>query len=307
MGSKPLIPIILIILMAFSLSMGQTLTQMPRTTIRAEVSLVNVVFTAKDKKGKAVEGLKADDFEIFENKQSQKIDYFSDANAGKDAPLTIALLIDTSSSVKKMLEDEKATAAEFFNEILRPNKDLAAIIQFDSDVVLLQDFTQNQDDLLNALNRIKVGNRTSLYDAIYLAAEEKLKSEIGRKIMVVITDGGDFASKLRKEEALDSAQRNDVIIYGIGVRDKNENEADLEVLRKFARETGGAYFDPHAKFSEIREAFRAIKMEIQGQYSLAYTPSNKVKDGTFRAIEIRCKAPGVRIRARQGYYAPKAK
>jgi Ca-activated chloride channel family protein len=265
------------------------------------------VFTATDKKGKVVEGLNAGDFEIFENRQPQNIDYFSDANVGQNAPLTIALLMDTSSSVKMKLEYEKATAAEFFHEILRPNKDLAAIIQFDSDVVLLQDFTQNQGDLLNALNRIKVGNRTALYDAIYLAAEEKLKGEIGRKIMVVITDGRDVASKLRREEALDSAQRNDVIIYGIGVRDENENETDLEVLKKFAKETGGAFFDPRAKFSEIQEAFRAIKIEIQGQYSLAYAPSNKTKDGTFRAIEIRCKVPGVRIRARKGYYAPKAK
>jgi VWFA-related protein len=303
--AKLIIFFIFLVLAALSLPGGKASGQQPQTTIRAEVALVNIVFTAMDKNGRPVQGLKADDFQVFENKQAQKIEYFSDLGKGSEIPLTIALLIDTSGSVKNKLEFEKSTAAQFFNEVLRPNKDLALIIQFDSDVNLVQDFTQNQNDLLNALDSLKAGNSTALYDAVYLAAEEKLKGETGRKVMVVITDGEDTSSKLRKEAAIEAAQRNDVLIYGIGVRSE-EFGSNFGVLKKFADETGGAFFSPRAKLAEIQTAFRSIGEEIQGQYSMAYSSSNNKKDGSFRAIDIRCKVGGVRIRARKGYYAPKA-
>lgn len=287
----------------FSLCNPGASQQEPRPTIRAEVALVNVVFTAVDNKGRPVSGLKADDFQIFENRQQQKIEYFSSLGKGSDVPLTIALLIDTSGSVKSKLDFEKETAAEFLREILRPNRDLALIIQFDADVNLVQDFTQKQEDLLRALESLKAGNSTSLYDAIYLAAEEKLKGEAGRKVMVVITDGDDTSSKVRRDEAIEVAQRHNVLIYGIGVRSDNFVPS---VLKKFAEETGGAFFSPYARFAEIQAAFRAIGEEIRGQYSLAYTPMNMKKDGTFRSINLRCKVRGVRVRTRKGYYAPKS-
>ena len=279
--------------------------QQTAPTIRAEVDLVDVIFTATDRKGKPVRGLKADDFQIFESRQAQKIEYFSDLEEGSAVPLTVALLIDTSGSVKSKLDYEIATASEFFKEVLRPNKDLALIIQFDSEVNLVQDFTQSQDDLLKALNRLRAGNSTALYDAVYLAAHEKLRGEIGRKVMVIITDGSDTSSKIRKEEAIETAQKNDVLIYGIGVQSESYR-TDFGVLKNFASETGGMFFSPRAAISEIREAFRAIGEELKGQYSLAYTSSNKIRDGSFRTIEIRCKVSGVRIRARKGYYARKA-
>ncbi len=274
-------------------------------TIRAEVALVNVFFTAKDRKGSPIRNLKADDFQVFENRKPQQIQYFSELGEASDVPLTIALLIDTSGSVKEKLEYEKTTAAEFFKEILRPNQDLALIIQFDSEVVLVQDFTQSQAALINALDNLRAGNSTSLYDAVYLAAEEKLKHEIGRKIMVVITDGEDTVSKVRKEEAIEAAQRSDTLIYGIGVRSPGFSH-NFGVLKKFSDETGGEFFSPRAKLDEIREAFGSIGKDIQGQYNLAYRSNNQKKDGTFRSIDIRCKVRGVRIRARKGYYAPKA-
>jgi VWFA-related protein len=276
--------------------------QDPQTTIRAEVALVDVVFTAIDQNGHPVRGLKAEDFQISESRAPQKIEYFSALGKGSEVPLTIALLIDTSGSVKRKLDFEKDTAAEFFKEVLRPSRDLALIIQFDSDVNLVQDFTQKQEDLLRALERLKAGNSTALYDAIFLAAEEKLKGEIGRKVMVVITDGDDTSSKVRKEEAIEAAQKHDVLIYGIGVRSEDFVPG---VLKKFADETGGAFFSPQAQFAEIQAAFRAIGEEIQGQYSLAYSSTNKKKDGTFRSIDLRCKVRGVRVRTRRGYYAPK--
>ncbi len=286
------------------LSLPKVPAQEPQTIIRSEVALVNVVFTVTDRRGKFIPGLSADDFQVFENNKPQTIEYFSDLNKGSEIPLTIALLIDTSGSVKNKLAYEQSAAAEFFKQVLRPNKDLALIIQFDSDVVLVQDFTQDQDRLLDALDTLLAGNSTSLYDAVYLAAEEKLRAEIGRKVILVITDGEDTASSVRKEEAIEAAQRNDVIVYGIGVR--GDFGADFGVLKKIIKETGGTFFSPKAKLSEIQDAFRSIGEELQNQYSLAYVSTNKEKDGSFRTIKVRCKLSGVQIRTRKGYYAPKA-
>ena len=137
-----------------------------QTIIRTEVAIVNVIFTAKDRRGRHVEGLTADDFLLYEDGVPQKIEYFSEPDKkskGNNTPLTIVFLIDTSASVKDKLKYEKATAAEFFRTILRPNKDLAAIIQFDSDVNLVQDFTQSPDDLLNALDTLTIGSSTALF------------------------------------------------------------------------------------------------------------------------------------------------
>jgi len=275
----------------------------PQTTIRAEVALVNVVFSAADRNNRPYPGLRAEDFVLFEDGQRQTIEYFSEMGKAGDVPLTIALLIDTSGSVKDKLEDEKRTAAEFFRSILRPDKDLALIMQFDAEVNLVQDLTSSPDRLIDALDSLEAGNSTALYDAVYLAVEEKLRHEAGRKVIVAITDGEDTSSKLPKEEAIEAAQKNDVIIYGIGVR--GEMGANFGVLKKFAEETGGNFFSPRANREEIRDAFRAIGGELKGHYSLAYRSTNAKRDGAFRAIDLRAKVKGVRIRTRSGYYAPK--
>ena len=237
--------------------------QDPQATIRAEVALVNVVFTAIDRKGRPVHDLKMGDFQIYENKELQTIEYFSALGKASDVPLTIALLIDTSGSVKDKLDFEKATAAEFFKEVLRPNKDLALIIQFDADVNLVQDFTQKQDDLLNALDSLKAGNSTALYDAVFLAAEEKLRKEVGRKVMVVITDGEDTSSRMRKEDAIQAAQKNDVLIYGIGVQGE-EYGTNFGVLKKFAEETGGAFSLPTQGSPRFRKPFALSGRKSRG-------------------------------------------
>ena len=304
--SKAVLCLICLIAYKFSsLCSPRTFEQKLQTTLRAEVTLVNVVFTAMDRSSHPVRGLTINDFQIFEDKKSQKIEYFSSLGSGSETPLTIVLAIDTSESVKDKLDFEKATAIEFFKEILRPSKDFASIIQFDSDVDLVQDFTQKQDDLVNALNHLEMGNSTALYDAIYLAANEKLKKAMGRRVMVVITDGEDTASKMRKEDVIEAAQKNDVLIYGIGVHSENF-KSNFRVLKRFADETGGAFFSSRARHAEIQAAFRAIREEIQGQYSLAYTSANKKRDGSFRSIKLRCKVPGVQARTRRGYYASKS-
>lgn len=276
-----------------------------RATIRAEVALVNLVFTATDRKGRVVEGLGPEDFELFEDGKAQRIEYFSDPGKGSDVPLTIALLVDTSGSVRQRLEYEKEAAARFFREILRPDRDLALVIQFDSEVNLVQDFTQDPEALYRALDSLRAGNNTALYDAVYLAAEEKLKAEAGRKVVVVITDGADTASLVKKETAIEAAQKNDILIYGIGVQG-GRFRTDFGVLQKFARETGGEFFSPKASGEEIRDAFSSIQRDIRGHYSLGYTPSNRLRDGAFRKIELRSKRSGVRVRTRSGYYAPRS-
>jgi Ca-activated chloride channel family protein len=291
--------------MASALPEAQLPPQKSQTTIRTEVALVNVFFTATDKSGHIVSGLKAEDFLIFEDKKPQQAEYFSDWTKASDIPLTIALLIDTSASVKGQLDYEKQTAVEFFKSVLRKNRDLALIIQFDSDVNLVQDFTEDLNHLTAALDSLRAGNSTALYDAIFLAVDDKLKGETGRKVIVVITDGTDTSSKLSEKEAIEIAQRNDVIIYGIGVR--GEALVSFGVLKKFAEDTGGSFFSPSARLEEIRTAFRAIGEDLKGQYNLAYRTTNDKRDGAFRAIELRCKVPGVRIRTRRGYYAPSAK
>jgi Ca-activated chloride channel homolog len=274
-----------------------------QATIKTEVALVNVIFSAVDGRNRPIPDLKAIDFTVFEDGNPQKVQYFADLTRESDIPLTIALLIDTSGSVKTKLDDEETTAAQFFKDVVRKQRDLALIIQFDSEVNLVQDFTDDPNSLIRALSTLRAGNTTSLYDAIYLAVNEKLKGEVGRKVIVVITDGDDTSSNLSLQDAIEAAQRNDVIIYGIGVR--GELGAKFGVLKRFAEETGGSFFSPHPRISEIQASFKAISQELQGQYSLAYDPANKKRDGAFRSIDLRCKLSGVRIRARKGYYAPK--
>jgi Ca-activated chloride channel homolog len=297
-----LILAVFFLLSLIGLSPPISYSQEPQATIKAEVALVNVIFSAADKRGKPVAGLKVDDFEVFEDGRAQKIEFFSELNEKSDVPLTIALLIDTSGSVKSKLAYEQETAAEFFRQIIHKSKDLALIIQFDSDVNLVQDFTDDQDRLLNALGSLHAGNSTSLYDAIYLAAEEKLKGETGRKVIVVITDGEDTASKIRKEQAIEAAQRADATVYGIGV--ESEYGVNFGVLKKFAEDTGGEFFHPRARFSDVQAAFQAIGQDLNNRYSVAYTSNHKKKDGTFHSIDVRCKVSGVRVRSRKGYYSP---
>ena len=276
--------------------------QEPQATIRSEVALVNIVFSAVDRKKRIVSDLQKHDFRIYEDRTPQEILYFSDLSEAAEIPLTIALLIDTSGSVKDKLEYEKRTASEFFSKVLRKNKDLALIIQFDSEVNLVQDFTDDQERLLGALDSLRAGNSTSLYDAVFLAVEEKLRHETGRKVVIAITDGEDTASKIDKKLAVETAQKSDVLIYGIGVR--GGYGANFGVLKNFAQETGGRFFSPRSRFSEIQAAFQAINEDLKGQYSVAYVSNNKKRDGSFRSIKLQCKRKGVKIRARKGYYAP---
>jgi VWFA-related protein len=266
------------------------------------VSLVNVLFTVSDRNKKFISNLAQQDFEVLEDGVPQQIQYFSNFSKTGDVPLTIALLIDTSGSVKDKLQLEIETASEFLRSVLRPNKDLALLMQFSSEVELVQDFTDNVARLEKALDTLRAGGGTSLYDAIFLAVSDKLKSEAGRKIIVILSDGEDNQSKVQKQEAIVAAQKADVLIYGIGVR--SDFGVNFGVMKEFARETGGRFFLAKVQFSELEESFKEIKRDLQNQYGLAYSSTNTKQDGTFRRIEVRCKNKALVVKARTGYYAP---
>jgi VWFA-related protein len=196
-------------------------------TFRVEVNVVNVYATVKDKKGRLIADLEGQDFEIKEDGKQQELKYFARET---DRPLTLVLAVDTSGSQRQVLAVEKTVGAQFLEQVLRPS-DLAALVTFDVNVDLLQDFTQEAERLEKALNRARINAPvalgpfpqtsagTRLFDAVYLAAKEKLGREVGRKAIILVSDGVDTGSRVKKEDALEAAQRGDVMIYSIGISD----------------------------------------------------------------------------------------
>lgn len=298
------IPVILVALLALAAAAptapAQDVSGGP--VIRSRVFVVNLFVTAA--KGKSyARDLTRDDFAIYENGVRQEIKYFNNLSQSRDLPLTIALLIDTSGSVADKLSHEVATASAFCKHIVRPGKDMVTVMEFHSDVILVQDFTDDIDRMQKSLSKLRPGGNTSLYDAVYLACEEKLKNEAGRKIIVVLSDGEDTASKTSMDAAIKVAQKNDVLIYGLGVRSMNYG-ADFRALERFCRETGGLFFSPKASFESLKKTFDAIMEDINHQYNIAYEPKNQNRDGTYRDIKVTCLRKGLKLQYRQGYFAP---
>ena len=274
--------------------------------IRASVDVVNVLCTVRDRQQKYVTDLKQEDFEIIEDGVRQKVQFFSN-ETGEDAqPLTVVLLIDTSGSVKDKLGFLQEAASEFLSQTLRKNKDLAAVVQFDSEVSLIQDFTYDNSVLENAILSIRAGGSTKLYDAIWVSVNELLRHEVGRRMLVILSDGADTQSMTRDNEALKVAQEQDVVIYGIGVR-SGRFDSDFGKLKKFAEGTGGLFFNSKVDLQKIREAFSRINRGIKNQYALGYVSTNPRRDGSFREIKVRMKRSGLNVTHRKGYYAPSDK
>jgi VWFA-related protein len=292
-------------------------------TIRVDVDVVSVLCTVKDRKGRLINTLDKNDFEIFEDGQKQQVRYFTRETA---LPLTIGLLVDTSVSQQRLVPAERDASEVFFRRVLGA-KDLAFLISFDTDVDLLQDLSGNQELLRRALDQLRVNTSgpppsrvtipqgpfplpprgTLLYDAVYLAATEKLASEVGRKTIVLITDGQDQGSKTKLDQAVETTQKADVIIYGILFYDRGFygplGYAGDGALKKMAEETGGRVFRvTHGK--ELAVAFDEISHELRSQYSIGYTPGNTRRDGRFRPLKIRTVRDDLRVQARKGYYAP---
>lgn len=276
-------------------------------TISVDVELVNVLFTVFDRNGKFIKNLNQEQFRVFEDNKPQTITNFSSETG---LPLTIALLIDASGSVRDRLRFEQEAAIQFFHTTLRRGADRGLLIRFDSGVDLLQDYTDDPAALAAAVQEIRAGGGTALYDAVYLAVTKKLTGQPGRRVIILISDGDDNSSRISMTETLEAAQRNDVSIYTISTNatspsKSREQETGDKVLRKFAEETGGKAFFP-LRLQELSGDFLHISEELRSQYTIAYRSSNLQKDGAFRRIRIEVANKNYQVRARSGYYAPRA-
>ena len=281
-------------------------------TLKVSVDLVNVQFSVMDRHGRFVPGLTAKDFLVEEDGRRQEIRNFAREN---ELPLTLAMLIDTSLSVRPVIDEEKTTANAFLESILR-SKDLALVMNFDRSVTLVQDYTDNVKLLRRAIDELEIGGGTSIYDAIYLACKEKLRDEAGRKAIILISDGEDTTSKVKLTEALMAAHQSDAVIYAISNsipstffyrrrgRPTFGGGGDIGTLRKFSDETGGTTFVVNDQNS-FKKIFDQIAQELRSQYSLGYNSTNTAKDGKFRQIKIIPRDSSFTVRARKGYYAAK--
>jgi VWFA-related protein len=286
-------------------------------TLKVNVNLVNIYFSVRDKNG-FITNLHKDDCSIYENKELQKTKNFTQE---KNLPLTIGILLDTSGSQINVLPMEQQAGAEFLKDVLTP-KDEAFLISFDINVDLLADYTNSPREIKRAIDKASIntgagtgsvtGNGqargTLLYDAVYLAAHDKLRQEAGRKILILLTDGGDQGSQETLKTATEAAQKANAIIYVILIADRGfysgfgmgySGEGDMERL---AKDTGGRVINVGNNGKKLQDAFDQIQDELRTQYLASYTPINLKADGTFRTLNITCQA-GQKVQARKGYYA----
>jgi len=294
-------------------------------TLKVNVDVVQLFFNVKDKKGGLIPNLTKDSFDINEDGKPQTIKYFT---AESNLPLTLGILIDSSGSQARVLDMEKEVGGDFLSEILR-QKDEAFVISFDVTVDLLQDFTSSVHRLKTGLNSARINTAggggtigglgggpfptsgvpkgTLLYDAVYLASHDQLSKEVGRKAMIILTDGVDQGSRLNLKDAVEAAQKSDSIVYVILIADRGfyglgGYSGDSE-MKKLSTETGGRVIEVGNKMDKLKEAFDQIAQELRSQYNVGYTPTNRAKDGTFRKVEVHAKDKSYKVQARSGYYA----
>jgi VWFA-related protein len=283
-------------------------------TLKATVNLVNLFATVRDKNKRIVGDLQQKDFKIYEENQEQKIAFFSKEVT---LPITLGLLIDTSGSERNRLGAEQEAATRFMERVMRKG-DEAMVISFDFDVDLLVDFTDNPAQIARAIHRARIGavsggvmtpgpipsniGGTHFYDAVYLACNEKLATEAGRKALVIITDAQDEGSKLKLEEAIEAAQRTDTVVHVLLIHDPGFSRRP-DVAKKLSDETGGRTIELSSE-KKLMEAFDQISEELRSQYTVGYYPENAKKDGKFRKIRVATTNKDYKILARKGYYAP---
>ena len=300
--------------------------------IKTDTNLTNIFFTAADKNKRFISDLKAEDIRILEDGQPQDIFTFQQ---NIDLPLSLAILIDTSASEERTLPDEKEAARAFLENILRPQKDEAAVVSFTGETTLEQGFTGSVDRLRRAIDHVEfvppsgyigggvvvngtppisgtnqsLAGSTAIWDAVWATSEELMvqSAEHTRRAIILLTDGVDTSSQMKMHDAIDRAQKSDALIYAIGIGDRysfNVNEGDL---RKIAEKTGGrAYFPKHER--DLRDAFAQIQRDLREQYLVAYSPTNKARDGSYRKIEIQVVNPALKqqelkLNYRAGYFA----
>lgn len=300
--------------------------------VRVETSLTNIFFTAADKHKRFIGHLKQDDIRILEDGKPQEIFTFQQ---NIDLPLSTAILIDTSRSEERTLPDEKIAARAFLEAVMRPGKDEASIVSFTGEVTLEQGFTGNLDRLRRAIDRVEfvppsgyigggvvvggtppisgqnqvLAGSTAIWDAVWATSNELLSdaADETRRAIILLTDGVDTISQVKMHEAIERAQKADALIYTIGIGDSYNFGVNEGALRKISEQTGGRAYFPHSE-RELREAFVQIQRDLREQYLIAYSPSNKAHDGTYRRIQIELVNPELRkqnlkLTYRAGYFA----
>jgi VWFA-related protein len=276
------------------------------TTIRSTVNEVNVVFTVTDRHGRYVKDLKRDNFKVVDdNKPALDIRSF---HAETNLPLEVGLLVDASNSVRDRFKFEQQAAIEFLNQSIRPRYDEAFIVGFDVTPEVTQDFTDNTEMLAVGVRDLRPGGGTAMYDALYFACRDKLmKAQHNgpvRRAIILLSDGDDNQSNVTREEAIDMAQRADVIVYTISTNLSGAGHHGDKVLERIADATGGRAYVPF-QITEVANAFAAIQEELRSQYAISYKPAGFVSDGRYRSVEILALGQkGLRVRSRRGYYAP---
>lgn len=275
--------------------------------ISVEVTRVQVLFTVTDKKGRFVTDLNKNDFQITESKKPQTITEFT---AESDLPLRLAILIDTSNSIRERFRFQQEAASDFVNTVLRAHEDKAVIVSFDTAAELVADLTDDTAVLNKAIQNLRPGGGTSLYDAIFFACRDKLMQDQPRykfrHAMVVLSDGDDNNSRYTRDQALEMANKSDTVIYCISTnRTGMEMDGD-KVLKYFAEQTGGQAFFPF-KAEDLAQSFENIANELRHQYNVLYRPEPLKTDGQYHPVEVRVKGrKDLIVRARHGYYAPAA-
>src|SRR5947209_185266 len=299
---------------------------------RVETDLTNVLFTAVDRDKRFVTSIRQEDIRVLEDGVEQKVFTFQRET---DRPLSLAILIDTSASEERTLPEEKSAAQRFVDSVIRQQKDEVAVLSFTGDATLEQGLTGNAARVRRAIDRVEfqppsgyigggvlVGTppingdsragSTAIWDAIWVTSREVLSesSDKTRRAIILLTDGVDTSSRMKMAEAVDSAVKADSIIYVIGIGDNYFDGVDEGSLRKISERTGGRAYFPRNE-DDLRSAFAQIQDELREQYLVAYSPSNKAKDGTFRKVQLEITNPdlrkqSLRLTYRQGYFARSA-
>jgi len=286
--------------------------QPPQVPFRAGVDLVSLNVTVTDGTQKYITDLTPEEFNVFEDGVKQDVTFFNKTNL----PIALALLLDTSASMDTKLPTAQEAAIGFAKKLRQ--QDLAEVIDFDSRVIVLQNFTNNLQELEQAIRKTSAGGSTSLYNAVYIALKDLKKviakntEEIRRQAIIVLSDGEDTSSLLPFEEVLDLAKRSETAIYSIGLRSpespsstsKGFKEAEF-VLRQFSQETGGRAFFPN-QLADLTTVYGQIADELSSQYTVGYTSKNPKRDGSWRRVVVRVTRPNLTARTKLGYFAPTA-
>jgi Ca-activated chloride channel family protein len=274
-------------------------------TLHARVNEVNVLFIATDKHGKFVRDLGQNDFSILDDhKPPQAILNFRKET---DLPLHLGLLVDVSGSVDSRFDFEQSAATSFLQHTLRAGFDKAFVLGFNAHSTFAQDFTDNVPLLSTSIHKLHDGGGTALYDAVYRACKEKFLKDRPdhpvRKAVIIVSDGEDNQSEVTKAQAIEMAQRSEVIIYAISTDDSGLVMRGDKVLEQLAEATGGRAFFPF-KMKDITHSYSAIEDELRSQYIVSYKPADFDADGRYRSIEISTLKKDLQVRARKGYFAP---